>query len=65
MSRTPKHESSTVLQKAVDSGEFIPLPQFLKQKGWARSTFYRHPEVPQIKIGGRRFVARVALGGGQ
>lgn len=52
------------IQSAIASGEFIPLPQFLQERGWSRTTFYRHPEIPQIKVRGRRFVARVALGGG-
>ncbi|WP_213600772.1 hypothetical protein [Pseudoxanthomonas japonensis] len=50
-----------LLRQAVARGEFIPLGQFLRETKMARSTFYLHPEIPQIKIGGRRFVARVAL----
>jgi len=47
-----------LIRQAVESGDFIPLSQWLRERGMSRSSFYRHPEIPTVKDGRRVYVAR-------
>lgn len=49
---------SPLIRQAVEAGEFIPLSQWLRERGMSRSSFYRHPEIPTVKDGRRVYVAR-------
>ena len=56
--KTKSRIVNPLVRRAVDSGDFIPLGQWLRERGMSRSTFYRHPEIPAIKDGRRVYVAR-------
>jgi len=47
-----------LLRQAVESGEFVPLSEWLRLNGVSRRTFYNHPEIPRIKDGYHVYVAR-------
>lgn len=46
---------------ALASGEWAPLKEFLRAKGWCRGTFYLHPEIPSLRHNGRVYVSRTAF----
>ena len=50
---------SSVAAQAID--DLAPLTRTLRELGIPRATFYRHPEIPRFRRGGRIFVSRRTL----
>lgn len=48
-----------LIRQAVESGEFIPLSQWLRERGISRTTYYRHAaDIPSLRDGRRVYVPR-------
>lgn len=64
MSHTSKRKpriANPLIRQSVESGEFIPLGQWLRDHGIGRSTFYRKADkIPSVRVGRRVYVARAA-----
>lgn len=47
-----------VLRPSIESGEFIPLVEWLRLNRVSRRTFYNHPEIPRVKDGYHVYIPR-------